>query len=253
MGFFQLNSKVFKFACFVSFLASALYSPNAISYNGQADHRLVVIDQSLTRQYFDPNQDLLVASVQEKRWDSFRQVVMRSALESLLPLASYIKGNHVTGNNNILQSILNTASLSYRFLADAALQSLKTNQDLLPFKHDIYLLPFTDIERNLFYSDEKISVSGISQLNLLGIASESSATFTKTVTENIKKLQTKYLESDQPFSLLAFRRSIIISNLQQRMSYYFLIQLKPRAEEFVKNSDKVNLKRMVILEWWPKA
>lgn len=242
------NSKKIRFLFFVSFLAPTLNATVAFTstYSGQADHRLVVIDQSLKREPFDPNQDLLIPSAAEKRWATLRKAVMKSTFETLIPFASYIKGNQSGVKKNIFQSILSATSLADKSLAKIAMKSFRENSQWLPFNHDFYLIPATLSERNLFYGDEKVSMNGIDVVNMLGAASESTPKFAAKVTENIKKLQTKYQDSKQPFSLLAFRRSIVISEKVQRLSLYLLIQIAPRELEFKKPSDKVNLQKIVI-------
>ena len=226
-------------------LYSTFFTSNAFSYSGYADLKMVVIDKTLNQQEFDPNRDLLKQSELEGNGAGLRKAVVRSALESLIPLSTYIKDVDFTGNN-ILGSILNAVSISYKRLSEKALQDLRLNREFLPFIHDIYLMPLGEEEGDLFYSSEKVAINGIDQINLLGIESEYSPEFAKAVTDNVKELQKKYSTNNTPFSLLAFRRSIVVSSLQQRLSYYFLIQLNPREDPFVKESDKVNIKRVVI-------
>ncbi len=158
---------------------------HALEDRGYADHRLIVARGA--QGPFNPNQDILSPTEEEKAADKVKEKLMGSAMGALVPLTSYMSGPKGMGEESLYLSLLGAAN-HMKITLEVELKNIPPGH---ASNHRALLLPYGNLEKNLFYNNDKISMDASDVVNVIGL-SPNSPSFDKKVTENIKLLQDKY-------------------------------------------------------------
>ena len=238
-------------SCLLIFIISFSFA-RAGNFTGQSDYRLLFINHQSPE--FDPNQDLLNPSEKELAIEKIEEKLASSTLKSLVPLVSTLTKNMTGTETDLLQLILTMAGSLKKSLANELSTLSITDSSIFPLIQDAYIAPWTDKKKDPFYSAQKISMSALELVNVLGI-SPGSERFDKTLTDNIKALQSKlHQTSGDPTYLLGIRRFLWLSvdenNAKKEVKAFLtlrvLLGLKPGYFPFSEENDRVKLDRVAI-------
>lgn len=248
----QSKSKIWVFLFLLIFSSKAW----AEEYTGQSPYRLIFLEKAPSGEDFDYSKDVLVTSKKEQLKEDFSKKILGSVAKGVLPLSGIMGGTLAVQDVDFLTSITSMASVFSSALneviLDPAFRDLKAQE---PFEGTVYLIPYQDESRNLFYSSEKISMSPENLTNVLG-ASRDSSKFEKTVTEQIKALQALRADTINPVFLLGLKSSILIndkkacgSDIDSCLKVTALLALKatgPEGIPFTQANDQVAFEKIVI-------
>ena len=243
--------RFFSLSCLLIFITSFNVTC-AGSFTGQSDYRLLFINHQSPE--FDPNQDILNPSEKELAIEKIEEKLAGATLKSLVPLVGTLTKSVTGTETDLLSLVLTTAGSLKNSLAQELSTINVTESDIFPLIQDAYVAPWPSQKRNLFYSAQKISMNAGELVNVLGIQ-PGSEKFDKTLTENIKALQSKlHQDSTDPTYLLGMRRFLWLSvdedsekkELKPFLTLRVLLGLKPGSFPFSEENDRVKLDRVTI-------
>lgn len=214
-----------------------------VRFEGFSDYRLAFINSP--KLGFNPNTDVLNPSAQELVDEQIANSMRRAILLSLLPLAKVMTQNAVSfKEQELTNALMSCASSAAKVLQESFLNNLSTIDIAEP--QEAWLIPWTDKQDNRFYQAEKISVSPVQLVNVVGVTASNPA-FNRKLTENIKKMiASRYQKSKDPAFLLAMHSILSLQKNQHRMEIRILLGLNPSERPFVKDHPEVKFQKMVV-------
>jgi len=222
--------------------------PGKYEYTGHAPYRLFIARHS--DPVFNPDQDLRRAEAGEDIKTKLHQKVAEATVKSLIPIMGTLSGSLTGTEKNLLSSLETTSSILANSIKESVSELNKTGYDrkYFPALHDLYLIPWTTAERDLFYSSEKISIGSGELVNTLR-AAPFSKNFEENITKSIKELQRKMLaEREDPVLFFGMRSVVFINpNATSKLTIRLLLGLKPDENiPFEKNTPEIRIRKAVI-------
>lgn len=229
---------------------------HSTDYSGQSPYRLIFLESIPQSTIFNPNKDVVNVSAEDLLKENFSKKVLGAVTKGVLPMSGSLGNSLGSQEVDFLTAATSMASLFADSLNDVItspeFRSLKSRN---PYEGSVYLIPYQDESRNLFYSSEKITMTPGQVTNIL-MTSRTSEKFEKTVTEQIKKLQSLRANSANPVFLLGVKSSIFINNtsgcgaeIESCLKVNVLLALKPTGASgipFTQANDQVTFERIVI-------
>lgn len=228
-------------ACFLLLLT---FMTKAFAYetDGYAKYKLIFVRENQLN--FNPNQDILNPSLQEKKETIIKEKLMSTLIGGMIPLSQEIRFDN---QSNTMDSITSSASV----IAKKLFLEFK-NMDINPeVKFQTFLIPFSSSlgpQNNLFYNSYKVSSSGIDIVNYLKVPI-GHPSFSKNVSESINSTQKFYFENAPKFGpiyLLGLSNQISLSGSKRILKTNVLIGIRPKSEDFNNVAPLVTFKKIEI-------
>ncbi len=205
---------------------------------------------------FDPNEDLLKPSDKELKTAEIKKIIVGAAMKSTIPLVGTLTRNTTGTETDLFTSLLTVASSLSKTVSEE-LRSIKiTDHTYFPLIQDIFLVPWNQKERDLFYSADKISMNEGEVVNVLGVA-PATPSFDRKLTEDIKKFQTKLYKTSETAFLLGLRSFLWVHYDERdfkkeaaaaRLTLRVLLGLKGGLFPFKEENDRVKLDKAIVPE-----
>jgi len=207
-------------------------------YTGHSLYRLVFLRDF--NQPLNPNQDLQTPDKKELAYEQMRNVMISSAMKSIIPLTPIFKGNPTDGKN-LFPKLLTTVSI----LRQSLIQEIAQSNFEHPIDFEVRLIPWTSTPPSI--GEEKITLFSDSLTNMLGMSLNTPA-FDKYVLEETKKLQSiLFHEVQGPAFLLGMNIKMqIIKGADPHAFIKILLGIKPFQSPFKQSNEKVEFSTLVV-------
>lgn len=190
---------------------------------------------------FNPEQDILQPTQAEQVAEAVRGEVFSAALKSVLPFTAAFSGSEDPIEERVLLMISN-----FRQSVAMGVQRAVAQQQIFPVRHSFMLVPNFGTAPDLFYSDEKISMSGTEVVNIYQMT-PSHPKFESSITESLKKIEDANLIRAPGSQLLAARTDLQIESPEKMTArLQVVLSLSPSVSPFTETNEKVRFERLVI-------
>lgn len=195
---------------------------------------------------FDPHQDVLNPSLEEKALEELRGVITGAALQSFLPFVTSFTSSAANKPTPQDQMLLMISNLKTQL--SAGLKTVAANNTMLPLTHSFMLVPNFDQRTDLFYGSEKISMSASEVVNVISMT-PTHPRFDAKITQALKDVHSQDLIKTPGSELIAARTDVLVKSVDKTLvTVQVLLALDSLNTEFVEENDQVKFERLIIPE-----
>ena len=191
---------------------------------------------------FNPEQDILHPTAQEKLAEDVRVQVTGAALKSTLPFLI----NTADSTGGSLQEKLLLMASNLQTEVSKGVKASAVNAQILPLTHSFLLIPALTDNNDLFYSADKVSMGSGEIANVLTLV-PGHRDFDTKLTEALNAAREKRLLVVPGSHLLAARSDITVESTSKSLiTLQVLLALDAVSSPFKEENEKVKFQTLVI-------